>query len=37
MKTDKKKKAKKRLKPTVKNIINWMINPAKCDLVGVDE
>ena len=37
MKTDKKKKAKKRLKPTVRNIIKWMINPAECDLVGVDE
>ena len=37
MKIDKKKKAKKRLKPTVNNIIKWMINPAKYDLVGVDE
>ena len=36
MKIDKKKKAKKRLKPTVNNIIKWMINPAKYDLVCVD-
>ncbi|ACX72902.1 hypothetical protein Metvu_1044 [Methanocaldococcus vulcanius M7] len=37
VKVDEKKKAKKRLKPTVNNIIKWMINPAKYDLIGVDE
>jgi len=37
VKVDEKKKAKKRLKPTVNNVIKWMINPAKYDLIGVDE
>ena len=37
VKVDKKKKAKEKLKPTVNNILKWMINPAKYDLIGVDE
>ncbi len=37
IKTDKRKKAKKRLKPTVGNIIKWMINPSECDLIGIDD
>jgi len=36
VKVDKKKKAKKKLKPTVNNILKWMINPAKYDLIKVD-
>ncbi len=37
IKTDKRKKAKKRLKPTIGNIIKWMINPAECDLIIIDK